>query len=78
MAKWLHANKRNKSMRAIILGQQVNEKQPYILLEWLFAKERINEKRPYMLVEGSCTNKRNKSMRTIIVGQMVVHKRKNK
>ena len=32
----------------------INERRPYIFVEWLCAKGRINEKGPYTFVEWSC------------------------
>ena len=61
MVEWSCTNKRNKSMRTLIL------------VEWSCTKERLNERGPYILVEWSCANKRNKSVGTLNSGRMVVH-----
>ena len=66
MVEWSCTIKKNKLMRALILGRMVVQ------------KERINERGLYIFVEWSCANTRNKSMRTLIFGRMVVHKRKSK
>ena len=62
----MYAKKKNKSMRTLIFGQM------------LVQKERINERRPYILVTWPSANKQNKSMRTLNFGRMVAHKKNNK
>ena len=61
--EWWRANKRNKSVRTLVL------------LEWSCTKKIINERGPYISVKWSCAHKRNKSLRIIIFGRLVVHKR---
>ena len=61
MVEWSCTNKRNKSMRTLIL------------VEWSCTKERLNERGPYIFVEWSCAYKRNKSVGTLNSGRMVVY-----
>ena len=68
-------NKINKLMRT---KETINERRPYIFVEWSCAKETINERVTYSFVEWLCPNKRNKSMWNLIFGRMAVHKRKIK
>ena len=61
MVEWSCTIKKNKLMRALILGRMVVQ------------KERANERGPYIFIVWSCTNKRNKSVGTLNIGQMVEH-----